>query len=135
MRAQPTHLILFDGVCNFCCLWVQFLIRRDPKKRFRFASLQSAIGQETLRRLHLSPDKLTTMIFVEGDRYFMKSSAALQMARRMRGPWPLLFLFIVIPAPIRDFFYDLVARNRYRWFGKKETCMVPTPDLKERFLD
>ena len=128
-------LILFDGVCNFCCSWIRFLIRRDPGKRLRFAPLQSFAGQETLRRLGLSADQLTTMILVEGNRHYVKSSAALRIARRMGGLWPLLFLLILMPAPIRDLFYDFFARNRYRWFGKRESCMVPTPDVKERFLE
>lgn len=135
MSKPSPSLILFDGVCNFCCFWVQFLIRRDPDKRFRFAPLQSAVGQETLRDLGLSADNLTTMILVEGDRHYVKSSAALRIARRMKGLWPPLFVFIVIPAAIRDFFYDWVARNRYRWFGRQENCMVPTPDVRERFKE
>ncbi len=134
MSEQPAPLILFDGVCNFCSFWVRFLIRRDPDKRFRFAALQTSAGQEALRRLGLSADQLTTMILAEGDRHHVKSSAALRIARRMKGLWPLLFAFIVIPAPIRDFFYDFIARNRYRWFGKQESCMIPTPDVRERFL-
>lgn len=135
MAELPAPLILFDGVCNFCCFWIQFLIRRDPNRRFRFAALQSSAGQETLRRLGLSADHLTTMILVEGDRHYVKSSAALRIARRMRGPWPPLFVFIVVPAPVRDFFYDFVARNRYRWFGRQESCMTPTADVRERFLE
>lgn len=135
MSRPSSPLILFDGVCNFCCFWVQFLIRRDPDKRFHFAPLQSAVGQEIVKRLGMSTDNLTTMILVEGDRRYVKSSAALRIARRMRGLWPLLFIFIVIPAPIRDFFYDWVARNRYRWFGRQGSCMVPTPDVRERFLE
>ncbi|MBI3333145.1 MAG: thiol-disulfide oxidoreductase DCC family protein [Candidatus Omnitrophica bacterium] len=130
-----SSLILFDGVCNFCCFWVRFLIRRDPGKRFRFAPLQSAAGQETLNRLGLQAGSLTTMILVEGDRHYTKSSAALQIARRMRWPWPLLFPLVLIPAPIRDLLYDFVAGNRTRWFGRREICMVPAAELKERFLD
>ncbi len=135
MSEPSAPLILFDGVCNFCSSWVRFLIRRDPHKRLRFAPLQSPAGQETLRRLGLRADGLTTMVLVEGDRHYIKSSAALRIARRMGGLWPLLFPFILIPAPIRDFFYDLFARNRYRWFGRQSTCMVPTPDVKDRFLE
>ena len=135
MNELPASLILFDGVCNFCCSWVRFLIRRDPGKKFRFAALQSSAGQEVQRRVGLKPDQLTTMILLEGNRHYVKSSAALRIARRMKGPWPLLFLFIVIPAPLRDLFYDFFARNRTRWFGRQENCMVPTPDVKERFLE
>jgi predicted DCC family thiol-disulfide oxidoreductase YuxK len=128
-------LILFDGVCNLCSFWVLFIIKRDPEKRFRFASLQSALGQKTLTEIGLSGGEFNTMILVDGKKHYTKSSAALEIARRVKGLWPLLFMFIVIPSPIRDFVYDIIARNRYRWFGKKESCLVPTPDLKERFLE
>ena len=133
-RKQLQHLILFDGVCNLCCFWVRFLIARDLKKSFRFSSLQSAAGQETLKRLGLEADTLTTMIFVEGDKRHIKSSAALHIARHMGGLWPLLFIFIAIPAPLRDFLYDFIARNRTRWFGIRDSCMVPTAELRDRFL-
>ena len=132
---MPDRLILFDGVCNLCSFWVRFVIRRDPKKEFRFAPLQSAAGQETLRRLALGGGEPHTMVFVEEGKAYLKSSAALRIVRRIGGLWPLVFVFIVIPAPARDFFYDWVARNRYRWFGRKETCVAPTPDLKDRFLE
>lgn len=135
MGELSAPLILFDGVCNFCCFWIQFLIRRDPDRQFHFAALQSSAGQGALRRLGLSADNLTTMILVEGNRHYAKSSAALRIARRMGGLWPLLFVFIAIPAPVRDFFYDFIARNRTRWFGKRESCMIPTAEVKERFLE
>lgn len=135
MSEFSAPLILFDGVCNFCCFWIQFLIRRDPDRWFHFAALQSSAGQGALRRLGLSADNLTTMILVEGDRHYVKSSATLRIARRMGGLWPLLFVFVVIPVPIRDFFYVFLARNRYRWFGRRESCMTPTADIRERFLE
>ncbi len=131
----PQRLVLFDGVCVFCSFWVRFLIRRDPEKRFRFAPLQSEMGRRILKKIGLPADELNTMVFLEGERPFLRSSAALRIARNMRGLWPALYVFIVVPPPLRDFLYGLVAKSRYRLFGKMEFCMVPTPDLKERFLD
>lgn len=133
--APASTLILFDGVCNFCCFWVQGLIRRDPGKQFRFAPLQSAAGQAALRRLGLPVGPLTTMVVVDGDRCYTKSSAALQIARRLGGLWPLLGIFRLVPAPIRDLLYDLIARHRYRWFGQRSACLAPTPALRERFVE
>ncbi len=133
--AMSRQLILFDGVCVFCSFWVRFLIKRDPEKRFRFATLQSETGRKILKTIGLSPDELDTMVFIDRGRLFLRSSAALRIARSMRGLWPALFVFIIIPVPVRDLLYRLVAKNRYRLFGKMEFCMVPTPDLKERFLD
>ncbi len=127
-------LVLFDGVCNFCSFWVRFLIRRDPAKQFRFAALQSAAGQAGLRRLGLPTDALTTMVVIEGERAYTKSAAALRLARRLGGLWPLLGVFRVVPAPLLDAAYEFVARHRYRWFGQQADCLVPTPDVRERFL-
>lgn len=128
-------LILFDGVCNFCNASVNFIIRRDPKGVFRFAPLQSEAGKKTLQKFHLSTTDLDTMVLIEGDRFFTRSSAGLRIARRLTGLWPLLFIFIIIPKFLRDAVYNLVARNRYKWWGKRDACMVPTPEVKKRFLD
>lgn len=135
IKKLPQPLILFDGVCNWCVFWVQFIIRRDPGKMFHFASLQSPVGQKILKKLGLPNEDFKTMIFVENDRYFTKSSAALKIIRRMGGFWPIIYVFIVIPSGIRDLFYDFVAKNRYGWFGRKKECLQPSPDLKDRFLE
>lgn len=127
--------IYFDGVCNFCNSSVQFIIKRDPLKKFRFAALQSKVGQEMLKKFHLKTTELDTMILVAEDKYYTKSTAALQIARRMAGLWPVLFGLIIIPRFIRNLAYDFIARNRYKWFGKKEKCMIPSPDLMNRFLN
>ncbi len=132
-RSKP--LVLFDGVCNWCVFWVNFIIRRDPEKQFLFASLQSPTGLQISRAVGLPDDALTTMIFVEDGRYYLKSSAALHILRRMKGFWPLLFAFILVPQFFRDACYDVVGKNRYRWFGRKESCLIPTPDIRERFVD
>jgi predicted DCC family thiol-disulfide oxidoreductase YuxK len=127
-------IVLFDGVCNLCNGSVQFILRHDPAARFRFASLQSPVGQELLTRFGMDPKLLDSVVLVEGDRWFKESDAALRIARGMSGGWKALAVLGVIPRPIRDAAYRLIARNRYRWFGKQETCWLPTPELRGRFL-
>lgn len=132
-RSHP--ILLFDGVCNLCAASVQFIIKRDSKGIFRFASLQSKSAQRLLGEFNLPRDDFDTMVFIEGDQVFTRSTAALHITRRLNKPWPLLYGLIVIPQWIRDRIYRWVVKNRYRWFGKKETCMIPTPDLRGRFLE
>jgi predicted DCC family thiol-disulfide oxidoreductase YuxK len=127
-------VILFDGVCNFCCWSVQFIIARDPKEYFRFASQQSEIGQSMLANAGLPAGTADTFVLVENKATFTRSAAALKVAGRLRWPWPLCGAFWVLPQRIRDWAYRLVARNRYRWFGQKDTCWVPGPDIARRFL-
>lgn len=127
-------MVLFDGVCNLCNASVDFILERDSKSIFRFASLQSEAGQELLRRFRLPTEEHRSLVLVEGDRFFTRSSAALLIARRLDGFWPLLYAFIVVPRFLRDAVYDLFARNRYRWFGRRDTCRVPTPEERGRFL-
>ncbi|MFZ5875526.1 MAG: thiol-disulfide oxidoreductase DCC family protein [Nitrospirota bacterium] len=131
----PTPLVLFDGVCRLCTGTVRFVITRDRHQRFRFASMQSPLGQRLLRRFGLPPDDLKTFVLVEANGHYTKSTAALRVARRMDGLWPGLYAFILVPRPIRDAFYDWVARNRYRWFGRERVCLRPEPSVKERFID
>ena len=126
-------MILFDGVCNLCNGFVQFVIARDPARRFRFASLQSEAGRRSLEAAGAG-NSAETVVLVEDGRAFTRSTAALRIARCLRFPWPLAFALIVVPRPLRDQVYDWVARNRYRWFGKRDVCMVPTPELRDRFL-
>ncbi len=128
-------VILFDGVCNLCNGAVQFIIKRDPDSVFRFASLQSDAGQDVLRRNNLPTEDFDTMVLVDDDAVFTKSTAALRILRRLGGIGRLAYAFIVIPRFVRDWVYTFVARNRYSWFGKRDECMVPTPDLKSRFLE
>ena len=128
-------LILFDGVCNLCNGFVQFVIVRDPAARFRFGTLQSASARQVLS-LHESTNPLPdTMVLVEEGRIFTRSTAALRIARRLPFPWRLASVLLVIPRPLRDWIYAIVARHRYRWFGQRERCMVPTAALRARFLD
>ena len=127
-------LLLFDGVCNHCNSSVQFILLRDKKDRFRFASLQSDYGQNLLREHNLPTETFNSLVLVENGKVYKKSTAALRIARKLKGLWPLLFAFIIIPPFIRNFVYDIIAKNRYRWFGKKEECMLPRPEWKQKFL-
>lgn len=129
MRTHP--IVLFDGVCNLCNGAVQFIIERDKHQQFRFASLQSGFGQQYQQQV----GEVDSILLVDHGKIYQKSSAALRIARKLDGLWPMLFILIIIPPFIRDFVYDIIARNRYRLFGKKESCWLPTPDLKALFLD
>lgn len=126
-------IVLFDGECNFCDASVQFIIKNDPKGNIHFASLQSDIGQRLLKAQNV-PGHVDSMIVIEEDKVYYKSAAALRIARYLNGPWKWLYPLIMIPSPIRNLFYDIVAKNRYKWFGKKESCMLPPPETRTRFL-
>ena len=130
----PDQLVLFDGVCNLCNALVQFVIRRDPAARFRFAPIQSRVGTEIFQRHGLDPADLQTFVFVADGKILLRSDAAIEVVSRFGGAWRIVKLFRSVPRPLRDRLYSFIARNRYRWFGRKEVCMVPTPELKERFL-
>lgn len=127
-------VILFDGVCNLCNGFVQFVIRRDKKNRFLFASLQSDEANELLKDL-VSGKDLKTVVLIENDTIYTRSTAALRICRGLPGGWPLLYGFIIIPAFIRNAVYNFISRNRYRWFGKKDHCMIPAPELQKKFLE
>lgn len=130
----PDHLLLFDGVCNLCNGLVQFIIRHDRDGRFRFASLQGTTGQQFLRTHGLDRASLDSLVYWRKGKVLIRSTAALNVARDLGGVWAAAHVFILVPRFIRDAAYDLVARKRYRWFGKQGTCMVPAPELRERFL-
>lgn len=134
MIQHDKPIILFDGVCNLCNGFVQFIIIRDKKRYFRFASLQS----DYVTSLNLDEENLisdmNTVILLEDGRIYTKSAAVLRIVRQLRFPYPLAYVFIIIPGFIRDFLYSWISRNRYRWFGKRESCMIPTPDLLDRFV-
>ena len=125
-------IILFDGICNFCDGAVNFIIGQDTKNYFKFAPLQSEIGQEFVKKFDLRG--IDSVILVENDKAYTHSTAALKIAKSLSGIWSLAYVFIVIPKPIRDFFYKLFAKNRYKLFGKKDECMIPTPEVRARFL-
>jgi predicted DCC family thiol-disulfide oxidoreductase YuxK len=132
---EGRSVVLFDGVCNLCNGFVQFLIRRDKKRRFLYASLQSEAGRSLIEELGLEAGKMDTVILIDQGKAYTHSDVALRAAGKLGGLWPLFKVFYVFPKPLRDLVYNWIARNRYRWFGKRETCMIPTPELKSRFLD
>ncbi|MEK6210518.1 MAG: DCC1-like thiol-disulfide oxidoreductase family protein [Pseudomonadota bacterium] len=128
-------VILFDGVCNLCTGSVRFVIERDSRKQFRFASLQSPVADKLLGQQRNEADRLESVVLVVGERIYRKSSAALLIARRLDGLWPLLSVLLAIPRPVRDAVYDWIGRRRYRMFGKRDVCWTPQPELADRFLD
>lgn len=126
-------IILFDGECNLCNQSVQFIIKRDPVGHFRFTSLQSSTAKKLLRQHNLQAD-LNSFVLLEGNKCYDRSSAALRVCKHIKGGWKLLYLLILIPKPLRDFVYKIIAKNRYKWFGKRDRCMLPTPEIKKRFI-
>lgn len=129
---QP--VILFDGVCNLCNGSVLFIIQRDPKAKFRFGSLQSDFGKNQMRKFGLPETELNSVLLVKHGQLYQKSNAALEIAYQLSGGWPLLYGFKIVPRILRDWIYNWISRNRYKWFGKKDACMIPTPELKSRFV-
>lgn len=128
-------IILFDGICNLCNAVVRFIITRDRKNLFRFASLQSEFGQLVLQKFHLSSNTFNSFILLKKGKVYTRSTAALLVAKQLPGGWPLLYAFIIVPRFLRDAVYNLIANNRYKWFGKKEECWVPTPALQSKFIE
>jgi predicted DCC family thiol-disulfide oxidoreductase YuxK len=128
-----SSIVYFDGVCNFCNGAVNFIISRDAEKKFKFAPLQSEAGQKMRTKYEIGDD-IDSIILVENDRAYLHSTAGLRIAKGLGGIWSLAFVFIIVPAFIRDWAYRLFAKHRYRLFGREEACMLPTPDVRERFL-
>ena len=128
-------IILFDAVCNLCNNSVQYVIKHDPHAFFTFASLQGETGQQLLKKNGLSTNDLNSFVLIINNKVLTRSAAALNVARHLGGFTKLLYGFIIVPAFIRDAVYNIIAKNRYKWFGKKETCMLPTPELSSRFLN
>jgi predicted DCC family thiol-disulfide oxidoreductase YuxK len=129
-------LILFDGVCNLCSRSVQFVLKHDKYAKFRFASLQSAIGQELLKERGLPADgQFHSFVLIEGDEVYSRSTASLRVLKHLGGVWSIGYGLWIVPAFIRNAIYDWISRNRYRWFGRQETCWLPRPEWAARFLD
>lgn len=128
-------IVLFDGECNFCDASVQFIIKKDPQGIFSFASLQSDVGQQLVKEYHV-PDEIDSIILIDPEHheYYIKSSAALHICKNLSGLWKTFYLFKGIPGSIRDKVYDIIARNRIKWFGKKDQCVLPSPEIRKRFL-
>lgn len=133
-RSHRYATVLFDGVCNFCNGWVQFVIKRDPKKYFRFASLQSQVATSLLEKQHLHVS-FDSIVLLTENKHYTESTAVLHICKELSGFWKWLYLFILIPKPLRDRVYRWFAKNRYRFFGKQESCMLPTPEIRNRFLE
>ncbi|MCX3266871.1 thiol-disulfide oxidoreductase DCC family protein [Pedobacter agri] len=134
MMAQKS-VIFFDGVCNLCNASVQFAIEHDKQDVFKFTALQGNYAKAILPKFNINLERINSIILVENDRLYTKSSAALRIAKKLNGFWPMLYAFMIIPKFIRDWFYDIIAKNRYKWWGKQESCWVPTTELKEKFYD
>ena len=131
---DPQPIILFDGICNFCNSTVNFIIRRNKRITIHFAALQSEAGQRLLKEYKLPMNEIGSIVFIENGKAITESTAALRISRYLSGLWPLCYGFIIIPGFIRDAVYRWIARNRYKWFGVRQECMIPTPAIKERFL-
>ncbi|WP_405171947.1 thiol-disulfide oxidoreductase DCC family protein [Paenibacillus sp. FSL H8-0280] len=131
---QGHPIVLVDGVCHFCQGLTKWIIKNDPEGKYHFASLQSDVAKELLAKGNLSTDSMDTFVLIENGKYYTRSTAALRLAKGLKFPYPLLYVFIIVPKFIRNAVYNWVARNRYRWFGKDEACMLPTPEIKDRFL-
>ncbi len=138
MTSHPeiqTPVILFDGVCNLCNAAVRFVIKRDKNNLFRFASLQSTVGQEVMKKYGLCTESLNSFVLVEKGKVYTKSAGALMVAKQLSGGWHLLIAFMIVPPFIRDSVYNFIANNRYKWFGKKDKCLIPSPALQSKFIE
>ncbi|RCX20434.1 putative DCC family thiol-disulfide oxidoreductase YuxK [Fontibacillus phaseoli] len=134
-KSEAQAVVLFDGVCHLCQGAVKFMIAQDPRGVFHFASLQSSAARRLLGGKIPEAGQLSTIVLVEDGSYYTRSTAALRIARKLRFPWPILYILIWIPPIIRNAVYDWIAARRYRWFGRDEACMVPTPEIRKRFLE
>jgi predicted DCC family thiol-disulfide oxidoreductase YuxK len=132
MQGHP--IILFDGVCNFCNSAVNFTIKRDKQNKIRFAALQSEAGRQLVQQYGLPVDDMRSFLFVENGKLYNRSTAALKVCRYLSGLWPLCYGLVIVPAFIRNGIYDWIAKNRYKWFGERQECMIPTPEVRARFL-
>ncbi len=136
MIEKGKKIILFDGVCNLCNASINFVIKRDKKDLFRYASLQSEVGQKLISERNIDIKNIDSILLIDPSvAYYHKSTAALRIAKQLSGFYPFLSVFLVLPKFFRDWIYDIIAKNRYKWFGKKESCMIPTPELKALFID
>lgn len=127
-------LVIFDGVCNFCVGSVNFILRHEAKPDLQFAAVQSNTGTRMLRELGFDPADAETFVLIEDGRAYLRSTAAIRVARYLRWPWRALVVLWIVPRPLRDWAYRLVATHRYRWFGRKDSCMIPTPEVRRRFV-
>ncbi|NCU03072.1 MAG: thiol-disulfide oxidoreductase DCC family protein [Chitinophagaceae bacterium] len=132
---HPNRLVLFDGVCNFCNFWIQFALKHDKQKKLMFGSLQGTTAQQLLPQYNIDPTVITSVIFIEDGIAYRESTAALKICRHLDGGWKLFYALMIIPAFLRDGIYKWIGRNRYKWFGKQESCMLPTAEQRKRFVE
>ncbi|NEW81627.1 MAG: thiol-disulfide oxidoreductase DCC family protein [Mariniphaga sp.] len=135
MNNSEVNIVLFDGVCNLCNKTVKFIIRNDSKAKFRFASVQSESGQLLLGQLGFPLDRFDSLVYISDSKFYVKSTAVLRILRELGRGWQLLYAFVIIPLFLRDGVYNLIAKRRYKWFGKRETCLIPSQEYQVRFLD
>lgn len=135
IRPIPNKLVLFDGVCNLCNFTVNFIIDRDQKKEYYFAPLQSETAKSILLKYGMSQNEMNSVILIKGNQIYQKSDAVLEIIKDFSLPYQIFQIGRILPKYIRDYLYDCIAKNRYRFFGKTETCKIPTPELRERFLE
>lgn len=126
-------IILFDGICNFCDRSVQFILKHDRQEQFLFTSLQGDVGQKLLKKYQI-PSSMNSLVLLDEEKYYVKSTAVLRICKELRGAWKLLYGLIIIPRPIRDFVYQFIANHRYQWFGQKKSCRLPSAKTGKRFL-
>jgi predicted DCC family thiol-disulfide oxidoreductase YuxK len=134
MKLPCDNLILFDGVCNFCASSVRFIIRHDKHAIFKFVSIQSQLGKDIYKSYEFDLDDMQTFLVLTNGQAFLRSDAAIEITRRFGGIWKIFLVFKIVPRSLRDWFYSILARNRYRWFGRRDSCLIPTEDIKQRFL-
>lgn len=135
IKTEANTILLFDGVCNLCNGTVRFIINKDSKKSIKFAALQSEGGREIIEKIRLEANYLKSLVLIIGDKYYLKSDAVFQILTILGGVWKLFYVFKLIPKSIRDYMYDLIAKYRYKVFGRKEICMIPTEEIRQRFLE
>lgn len=134
MTRSLDNVVVFDGVCNLCAHSVKFNLSHEENQILRFAPLQSPAGERLMKVLGFDPNDAKTFVLIADGRAYVRSDAAIRVSRYLSGAWKLLWVLKIIPRPVRDWAYDVVAKNRYRWFGRMESCMVPTPELRSRFI-
>lgn len=127
-------IILYDGICSFCDSSVLFILKRDNEGFFKFAPLQSKFAKDLMVEYQIDPESMKSMVLVENGKAYLRSTAGLRIFRKLGFPWSLSYMFIIVPPFLRDFVYDIIAKNRYRWFGKKEACEIPRPEWKSRMI-
>jgi len=135
VKIGQEKIIVFDGECNLCNRWVKFVLKHDLEHKFKFCALQSKTGKKISANFLKGSTELKTIIFINGNHMYVQSTAALYIFRHLTGIWRFMYVFVSIPKFIRDFFYNIISKNRYKWFGKAKTCYVPSKENKSRFLD